>query len=1310
MGAGPSSDGGVAMRLKRLTLHGFKSFADKTDFEFGDGLTGIIGPNGCGKSNVVDAMKWVLGDQRPSSQRGKEMLDVVFHGAEGRPAMGCAQVTLVLEREAGDQDGLAPKPVEMAVARRLYRSGESEYLIDNNVVRLKDIKEALLDTGLGVGGYSVMEQGRIDAVLSANPDERRSIFDEAAGISRYKVRRKEALRRLDRVELNLARVHDLRQEKASRVRSLKIQASKARSWREAHERLMALRVAVAVLDSIELRAKLDSVDIELEQLEQRIAAAETGRAEARSELEEVDADARALAARHSELRDLAAKLRGEERSRREAKATAEKRLAELADLQARDAVSADETTRLLDARRLELEECFAGEADLRRRLEAAEEDLPERAEAAKAARDAFREQQRVEERLRQSMLELMHDKTRARNVVRQEEIDGGALRVRAESLREQVQVLEQRLAASRRERVHGDRECDDLQERYDRARAQLEAKIEVIKAHAADKDAIVEKSHAHARERSSLVSSIDLLRDLEASYTGLDEAARALLGEDEGRANGILTRIALCVDFPIELGPALEAVLGSRVQALVVEDRQGIEAALAQLEEAKGARLSLVDASRLTQSHASSASSEPDAPVTVPGDLPRAGLPLSDFCRFQEPVRELLEDALAGVLLVPDLEAAYELSRAGAAVRCVTLRGELVDGPWIQAGRAEVAASPLQRRSQLEHLHACLQAVDLELESIREAEASLDTVLQEHVASRRRMEALIESLDKNLASARHAQQTREAREGETLEEIALLERELLRLEDRAIASLGARMRPIMNLVLLDKRERAIEAEQRVVRTQMSDLDRSVHDSQDLLAESQSRLAGLQAEVRGVLQQRTLLTTAIEDLDKRGRELDRRRVTTAHEHDELASSLERLSIEVVDFACRLRSVEDIVTQASENLTELERARDVQRRRVEDLERDFESAREARSSVWLRNQETSMRLERLDAEVFDDCGIEVARLRGEIEGRGFWSEREILGPEVPPSGPVFERIVATSLQGPELPPDYWRRELELERLWEQDDFERDEARKETGILRVRMQRMGAVNLDAERELADAEGQFDQLERDCVDLEKAKKELIDAIHKINLESRRLFEETFELARKNFQDIFRKLFQGGKADIELVETEDPLDAGIEIFARPPGKELRSIRLLSGGERSMTALAILFAVFQIKPSPFCILDEVDAALDEANVERFLRVLHDFTADTQFLVVTHHKRTMADCRVLYGVTMPRKGISTRMSVSLDDVASGAVDDVLEDGAAVPHVAGIRSVEAASRQPAGGASREKGRERGVKGESFEEASA
>ncbi|MCB9882875.1 MAG: chromosome segregation protein SMC [Planctomycetes bacterium] len=1274
------------MKLKSLTLQGFKSFADKTGFDFGDGLTGIIGPNGCGKSNVVDAMKWVLGDQRPSSQRGKEMLDVVFHGAEGRPAMGCAQVTLVLERETVDVATATPEPIEMSIARRLYRSGESEYLLDGRVVRLKDVKEALLDTGLGVGGYSVMEQGRIDAVLSANPDERRSIFDEAAGISRYKVRRKEALRKLDRVELNLGRVQDLRQEKASRVRSLKIQATKARSWREANERLVALRVSVAVLDSIELRAKLDSVDIELESLEARIRAAETGRVEARRELAEVEEDARALSSRHSELRDLVASLRAEERSRREALEASEKRLLELRDLQARDAITSEETLALLDARRLELEDLQAGENELRARLEAAIDDVPSRTEAAKTARDRFREQQRVDERLSQRMLELMHDKTRARNIVRQEEIEGGAIRVRQEALREQVDTLEQRLATVRLEAIAGARECDDLTERHDRARAELERKIDEIRAHAADKDAVVQRSHAHARERSSLVSRIELLKDLEASYTGIDEAAKSLLGDDDGKQNGILARVALCIDFPIELGPALEAVLGPRVQALVVEDRARVDAALAQLEANKGARLALVDASRFgprsstnradgaTQDergeHAADAKPLPDA-------LPREGVPIADYCRFKEPAKALLADALAGVLLVPDLDAAY-----AAGERCVTLRGETVDGAWIQAGCAEVAASPLQRRSQLEHLSGRLEIVDRELEATRHEESSLDHVLEQHGAGRRRLEAMVESLDKNLTAATHAQQTRQARERETIEELELRRKELVRLEGQSITSLGARMHPIMNLVLLDRRERETLALQREARTALTGLDRDVHETQDRLAEAQTRKAGLDAEMRGRDQQRALLGAAIEDLEKRRRELERRSVSSTREHDETVSRIEQLRIEVVDFGCRAQAVEDIVQQASENLRELEAARDEGRRSVQEIESEYESAREARSTVYLRNQETSMRLERLDSEVYEDCGIELARLRGEVEGRGIWSEREVAGPELPPSGPVFERVVNSSLQGPTLPPDYWLPELELERLWEQDDFDRDEARKEAGVLRVRMQRMGAINLDAERELAEAERQFDQLERDCVDLEKAKRELIDAIHQINLESRKLFEETFHLARKNFQEIFRKLFQGGKADIELVETDDPLDAGIEIFARPPGKELRSIRLLSGGERSMTALAILFAVFQIRPSPFCILDEVDAALDEANVERFLRVLHDFTKETQFLVVTHHKRTMADCRVLYGVTMPRKGISSRMSVSLEDVESGAVDDVLDEGAASEaHVARIRTVDA-----------------------------
>ncbi len=1265
------------MRLKRLTLHGFKSFAERTEFDFTEGLTGIIGPNGCGKSNVVDAMKWVLGDQRPSSQRSKEMLDVVFHGAEGRPGMGHAEVTLVLELGTADPYGDGPGPdavrpdagrpdagrpddldarVEMTVGRRLFRTGESEYLLNNQVVRLKDIKDALLDTGLGVGGYSVMEQGRIDAVLSANPDDRRAIFDEAAGISRYKVRRKEALRKLDRTELNLARVLDMRQEKASRVRSLKVQATRARSYRETSERLMALRVSLAVLDSIQLRAKLDEVESEFEGLSDAVARFESQREAGRAELAESEAEARALVARLAELRAVAAELRSEERSRREGLESATAQTKSLDETATRCAAEAEAVRETVTRNQQDLEELVRQEDELARCLEGAVADLPGLTRVATETRAAFKNAQRERERVQSRILESMHERTRAKNLVRDEELRIRTVDAGHERLAAQLAEVGRKLSDSRREGARETRIHTDLTERLERLRRTVEAHAQRLGADEADRAAAVVHRHELVARRSALSSQVAVLEELEASRTGFDDAARELIESGDG----VVGSLVELLDCPVEIGPALEAVLGARVQALVLEDRARVHGALDALAARDGGgSLVLVDLAAAPSGTSDAAVHRSLAALEASPD----GLALASFCRVDPRVRGLIDAMLADVVLVQDLAAAERLRESGQTF--VTLRGEVMDGAWFCGGKAEVSAGLLQRRASLESLRDELGHMDGELDEAHAAEASLEGVLARRARQGRRLDGLTDVLVSKQTATWHMLQARERRESELEEELEAGRAELHSRSGERTEGLARMMTPMLDSMLCERREARLADQQRELNDVVREHDRLVTESQDRLAELQSRKAGLDAQLGGLRERRGLLERTLAELDARAATLGQQGKRAREEQTRLVGDVARWRGELADFACRATFTEDLAKTVAASVEDLERGTAAQRSAVTEFEEQLLAAREARAKAELDAREVASRLQRMDEEIQEAYRVDLARVRGDHDGRGLWAAKPFLGPELPPDGEVRERVLAASMHGPLLPPDYYEREDSLPRWFDDPEFVPDDAKREVEVLRARMQRMGSVNLDAEAELKEIQGQYAQLERDCTDLEEARRELMSTLQRINEESRVLFEQTFEAARKNFQEIFRKLFQGGRADIRLVETDDPLDAGIDIFAQPPGKELRSIRLLSGGERSLTALAILFAVFQIKPSPFCILDEVDAALDETNVERFLRVLNEFTDNTQFLVVTHHKRTMADCRVLYGVTMPRKGISTRMSVSLEQVESGAVDDVLD---------------------------------------------
>ncbi len=1260
------------MRLKRLVLSGFKSFADKTEFCFDANLTGIIGPNGCGKSNVVDAVKWVLGSQRPTAMRGREMFDLIFAGAEGRSASGVAEVRLVLGFEdEREEDGGSPLrtaegcPIveverpELSIGRRLFRSGESEYLLNGRTVRLKDIREVMLDTGLGVGGYAVMEQGEIDAVLSANPEERRKIFDEAAGISRYKLRRREALRKLERTEQNLARVQDLRQEKASRLRSLKIQATRARTWREAAERRRALRVAVAMKESGLLEVELEGLRARLSEADLALKEAEERREDLRRRLRAEERELQGLSREVEEAREALTQKRADTRRHAEAFDAGLRKLEEIRHRRSATLQELDDLSRQIRRTRADLEALETQRTELGAELDRIEGETPEVRKAAETDRRAAQAARDRLERARQGILETMHARTRAGNEVREAETEIRNLRARAQRLEEKIGELEARGAAMRGERIAEARAAEDLRQRLERALGYLDRQKGLVEEAEEAQEAVVRRIQELADRKTETASELRLLEELESGHTGMDEAAKELLAEGEGEVR----RLVEGIDCPLELGPALEAVLGPFVQALLVADREALRAAFARTAGTKGRSLCL--AVRPDTEGNPKKMGESPLPGDGPLSLPAEGLPLSSFCRLDPEVEALCGDVLSRARVVADLDAAERLRGRVPERVLVTLKGEIVEGPWVRVHRLERSAGLVQRRSAILRLREDLERMNTALAAEVRLRKDLEDRLRRRMRRRARLEFLREGLARRLHAQEHRLEVLERGEKEWEARLSTEREDLEACRAQQGDSRVRMMKPLFDGFLLQRRQERFEAEQETAKEVLREVEDSVRRSQARLAELQERRAGIEAEWKGLMERRSLLRKSLEDL---GGRLEQGAAATCAMEEEAESLDLRLSESLG--ACLAGSLEEAravtrLESATARRSELLRGRETSRRDEERMEREVEEAREERTKLRMKEKETSFALMELERRMREECGVELARLAGKVEGYGLWAPEPILGPPLPEDAGIRQRVLDSSLKGPLAPPDFYLAEQSLPRLWEEEGFDLGEARKECELLSNKIARMGSVNLAAEEELEREEEESEQLEKDCKDLEAARRNLWETIREINQRSKDLFERTFAEARRNFQEIFRILFQGGRADIRLVETEDPLEAGIEILAQPPGKELQSIRLLSGGERSLTALAILFALFKVKPSPFCILDEVDAALDETNVERFLRVLGQFTEKTQFLVITHHKRTMVACQVLYGVTMPRKGVSARMSVRLEDVRSGRVDRVLE---------------------------------------------
>ncbi len=1230
------------MRLKRLVARGFKSFADRTEFEFDSRLTGIIGPNGCGKSNVVDAIKWVLGDQRAKSLRGTEMTDVIFKGAEGREAMGMAEVTITFEDPLGQLEGRT----EVDISRRLTLDKESTYLLNGQEVRLKDVRDVLLDTGLGTGGYSVMEQGRIDAVLSANPEARRAIFEEAAGVARFKIQKKEALRKLERTDQNLARITDLLEERSRRIRSLRIQAGKARRWQELQSSLRDLRAALAVIDGETLGTEWKLHAQRFDELQVEVGTAEEGRDAAAVGLESADAAIQTAAQSLARVQDELRSCQGELISNRERvtaqQSRAKDRLAELERSRQRAAGITEQNAERTVALELARDDLTQKEQELVELHKALEEQRG----AVQQAISALRALQQQREAIRAAQLELLHRRTRARNAAADATAKLGAVRAREQRLGERSTTLRDESGRLGGELARWHEEAADLGTRERLLQERERRALEDLEGADAAAAALAEQESTLRRELTAVEGRRLALQAMETHLEGFDQGPRHVL---KTQPPGLRGRLLDLIEIDMQHGQALEAALGPYVQALVVDTREHAAAIVRDLAERRlGRVLLLVEEAFGEAPPCSSTSSllKPPAGVHYLTDLVRhviAGGAVDDAAS-----KKLLGWLLRGVVV-----ADFDIADSSRADLCfVTPDGTLVCGPRMEGGAAAEGHQGLVvRRSQIQELGSVVSGLEQQL-------AALQSGKDQATGRVDRLKRELKAIGDALATARRqlqnvqAQESRlAARSQDVARELGELQHEseeLTRTRCAALARLGT---ALFDQFLLSRRELQAQGEEHSFGERIGEAES--HAQAQHRAEQELRIRQAQTtEMReGLVRSIRMHEEAVRDFQRALQELQSRLQDAEDDRAGALAEIERLAEIVAVLEDRLAELEGDKVEA---LAAVEAAR-AQRAKVQQDVQQWEQRRSAASEALTQTRllraDVEHRFERLEERLREDTGIELRRCLGEIEGIGMENAATYHGPVAPPG-------CVEQLQGPPLPPDWIAAWYGLQRLWLQDDFDADAARKEVQLLQSQKERLGAVNLDAVKELDAEEGQFSTLEQEVADLKEARKALMETLKKLEAESKTLFETTFHEARKNFQEIFRKLFQGGKADMFLSNMEeDLLEAGIEIVAQPPGKQLQSINLLSGGERSLTAVAILFALFKVRPSPFCILDEVDAALDETNVERFLRVLRDFTAQTQFCIVTHHKRTMADCQVLYGITMQRRGVSSRIAVSMQEVDS-----------------------------------------------------
>ncbi len=1170
------------MYLSSIALHGFKSFADKTSVHFDPGVTAIVGPNGCGKSNIIDAVRWVLGEQRARLLRSEKMENVIFNGAGTRRALGLAEVSLSIHNT---RNVLPTEYTDVTISRRLYRSGESEYLLNGTVCRLKDILDLFMDTGMGAGAYSVIELKMIEDILSENAADRRRLFEEAAGITKYKLRRGQALRRLDTTQADLTRLADLTDEIEKNVRSLSRQATKAQRHQKLQERLRTLELGLAAADFARLDAERKALDTDAGALRDRVA-------ERTTQLQTREAEAEALRAalldRERELAEHQQALNAHVEQIRSAEA--EVRLAEERRTAAEAALERLGRERDTDAARTEA-------------LRAEIETLGKQTEEAKAATDEAegRRAERATEReaaeaeaaaARERLGEAQAGARRAADALAGARADLDTQRQRRTLLEDEVQRVEARTREIEKSLADTSARIDASAESLKVAEAShagAEAAFAEAEASVADLDtkmATLTESLVSARRRhDAATAEADILQSLLDSYEGFSDAVQTLLAADGGPTHTVADLLA-CDE---ELRPAVDAALGPLADALIAQTEAEAHAGMKRLRKEEAGRATFLVLDRL-----------PKRPPPLLSPTPPGTTPLAASIRTEKAYNLLPRVLFQNVFLADSLAEAEALHAQYPVARFVTPEGEWVSGSLLHAGGTSTSASAerIGRREQLEAAQAQAEAARAEIETL-EAEVQqlrTDRAALDLDALRRAVREAERTLDAHAREAGQveyeiAAQTR--RRDELAERRATLQAEL---EDAATAE---RLKAALT--------EATTAHEAAAQTR-ADAEVAYSAAE---AESRDALARFSEANLVAVQARTQLDA-----------LERDRTRTLATLDDLATRDEERQVEAERFrSTREEAAGRIATQSA------------QATRLRDSKADLDQA--------VATAETAVSDARSAISDTDALLREVRRLREEAQ-------------QAQGAGEIRRTEIGTRL------------EAITERIWEEygvapgeieepTDFDADEARREIPDLRAKLRTIGAVNELALESYEEEKQRLEFLREQQHDLEQAEASLRSTIREINATASARFDETFSAVRREFQRLFKDLFgQNASADIVLA-GDDPLEDPIEIRARPKGKKPSAITQLSGGEKTLTAIALLFAIYLVKPSPFCILDEVDAPLDDANVERFMSLIRAFSESTQFILVTHNKLTMEAADRMYGVTMQEEGVSKLVGVRFDEV-------------------------------------------------------
>ena len=1181
------------MYLKSIEIHGFKSFANKIVFKFHNGITGIVGPNGSGKSNVADAVRWVLGEQRIKQLRGASMQDVIFSGTELRKPLGYAYVAITLDNS---DHQLAIDYDEVTVARRIYRSGESEYLLNGTICRLKDVNELFYDTGIGKEGYSIIGQGQIDKILSGKPEERRELFDEAAGIVKFKRRKVAAQKKLEDEKQNLIRVNDILSELEKQIGPLEKQSEVAKVYLKKKEELKTLDVNVFLLENVRLQEQLKAADEkyaiasgDLQSTSEQYEKIKEEYEQIQGQIEMLDETIEQSRSMLTDTSVLRGKLEGEINVLKEqiksAKSNEEHLLSRKEAVQKEiDEKSGDKAGILADKDVIDKQvaEIENSRNEAREKLLAVQnkiEELNNNIESGKnTIIDALNSRATIKTKLGR------YDTMTEQINIRKAELTSRLLRIKSDEAQQEAEM----------KKMQGEFEkINDIIRNLNDAITSKEEQLSLMKEELSAKDQKLRDTQVSYHQEKS---KLEALSNLTERYEGYGGSVKRVM-EQKDKEKGIIGVVADIIKVDKKYETAIETALGGNIQNIVTDDEETAKRMIAFLKQNKGGRATFLPLTSITNPQEFK---NPEA-LKEKGVIGMA----DELVHIEDRYKNVAKAMLGRIVVVDNVDNAVKIARKfDYGIRMVTIEGELlVPGGAISGGAFKNNSNLLGRRREMEELEAKVKKLLKEIDSIlediaqtKENRNKLRLAIEEDKSALQKK--FIEQNTARLNVIKAQERKEEASEG-SME---------LKAEEREIENQIQEIR--INKEAIQKELSDSEELEKQVEIQIKEFQAQLEEKRLEESEESAHVASWDLEVEKMLQQQGF-----------------------HQQN-----VDRINGEIARYAAEMAEIEEGLKQCVEDIANKEN-------NITEIEQTIAASHTTQSDAELKLKDDIAKKEELTAKQ-----------------KNFFTDRETLAERMTALDKEVYRLNAQKEKFQEM------LEGQINYMWDEYEITLSDAsnlrneemtdlsamKKEISSLKDQIKKLGDVNVNAIEDFKNLMERYTFLKTQHDDLVEAEKTLEGIIEELDTAMRKQFNEKFAEISREFDKVFKEMFGGGKGTLELIEDEDILEAGIRIIAQPPGKKLQNMMQLSGGEKALTAIALLFAIQNLKPSPFCLLDEIEAALDESNVSRFARYLHKLTKNTQFIVITHRRGTMEQVDRLYGITMQEKGVSTLVSVNLID--------------------------------------------------------